>query len=91
MTIAALAMTLTRAGQLTDYAYGATIFVMIAYALIHAAIAAIMTSSLAYRTLRGGASCPRTSNVNIVRLWTDYAAFVAATSLIATQFSSYLT
>ena len=91
MTIAALAMTLTRAGQLTDYAYGATIFVMIAYALIHAAIAAIMISSLAYRTLRGGASRPRTSNVNIVRLWTDYAAFVAATSLIATQFSSYLT
>ena len=91
MTIAALAMTLTRAGQLTDYAYGATMFVMIAYALIHAAIAAIMTCSLAYRTLRGGASCPRTSNVNIVRLWTDYAAFVAATSLIATQFSSYLT
>ena len=84
-------MPLTRAGAAADYAYGATIYVIVAYALIHAAIAAIMTSSLAYRTLRGGAARPRTSNVNIVRLWTDYAAFVAATSLIATQFSSYLT
>ncbi|AZG77443.1 cytochrome c oxidase subunit I [Methylocystis rosea] len=91
MTIAALSMTFARASQLTDYAYGATIFVMIAYALIHAAIAAIMICSLAYRTLRGGASRPRTSNVNIVRLWTDYAAFVATTSLVVTQFSSYLT
>jgi cytochrome c oxidase subunit I+III len=89
MTIVALAMMLGRASQLTDHAYGATVYVIAAYALLHVALAAIMASSLAFRAIWRGASMPKRSNVNIVRLWMDYAALVAAASLIVTEFSGY--
>ncbi|ATQ68700.1 MULTISPECIES: cytochrome c oxidase subunit I [Methylosinus] len=83
--LAALAILVARTLTLLDHAYGATIFVIGAYALAHVALVILMTSFLIARVRRGYTSPARRSGFAILRLWTDYGAFVAALALAVTS------
>ncbi len=64
----------------TAHAYDATVWLVAAYVVLHAALAAIMATYLAFRVAGGYASARRIGEVRILRLWADYAV---ATGLLA--------
>ncbi|MFX0546578.1 cytochrome c oxidase subunit I [Roseovarius sp. S1116L3] len=72
------------------HAYGATLFVLGAYGLFHAALAALMVSFLIARVLKGYTSPARLAEFPIVRLWIDYAAMIGALVLLAAHLPGLL-
>jgi cytochrome c oxidase subunit I+III len=81
VALGAAAATVWGAGiEPTAHAYDATLWLIAAYVVQHAAIAGLMTAYLAFRVAAGYASPQRIGEVRILRLWSDYAA---STGLVA--------
>ncbi|PZQ58247.1 MAG: cytochrome c oxidase subunit I [Sphingomonas taxi] len=76
--VAALGWLLVGAPHPTSHAYAATSAVLAAYAIFHAALAAIMCAFLLARARAGFHSPARGGEARIVRLWSDHAAGTGA-------------
>jgi cytochrome c oxidase subunit I+III len=74
--VAALGWLLTGAPGPTTHAYAAVSAMLVAYAIFHAALAAIMGGFLMARARSGFHSATRGGEARIVRLWSDHAAGV---------------
>lgn len=72
--VAAMVWLLAAAPSPSSHAYGATSAMLAAYAIFHAALAAIMYAFLIARARAGFHSQARDGETRIVRLWSDHAA-----------------
>jgi cytochrome c oxidase subunit I+III len=93
--IAALAVAavtvLTRAPDPSAHAYDATLWVLMGYALLHLALAALMLGFWAARRLAGHAPVTLTGTARIARLWCDYAVGTALVTAAAALLPGLLT
>jgi cytochrome c oxidase subunit I+III len=67
----------------TAHAYDATLWLIAAYVVLHAAIAALMTAYLAFRMAAGFVAPRRIGELRILGLWADYAASTGLVALAA--------
>ncbi|MGR3711232.1 MAG: cytochrome ubiquinol oxidase subunit I, partial [Alterinioella nitratireducens] len=65
------------------HAYAATLFVLGAYVLFHAALTGLMQVFMIARMRWGFVSARRRAGLFIVRLWADYLAVIAILGLLA--------
>ena len=65
------------------HAYAATLFVLGAYGLLHALVAALMQAFLVARIQTGRTSAQRRAEFPIVTVWADYLALVTVLALLA--------
>ncbi len=82
VAIACTAM-MVRTPSPVDHAYGATLFVLGAYGLFHAALGILMAAFLGARVLRGFTSPARRAEFPIVGLWVDYLSVIGILALLA--------
>lgn len=82
VALAAVVVMVTAPGH-DSHAYGATLWVLSGYLLLHAAVVGVMILFIAAQARAGYLSKERRGALRIVRLWSDYTATVAAISLIA--------
>ena len=87
LAIAALVVifALIRAPSPSEHAYGAVLAVLGSYALLHLFIAIVMIAFIGMRMRAGRPERGLGSERRIVRLWADYAAFVAAAAILAIE------
>jgi cytochrome c oxidase subunit I+III len=89
-SIVSIAVLLTHIADPVQHAYGATALLLLSYALFHLGTSLTVTCFLAMRIATGYTSSRRRSLFAISRLWSDYAAFVTATSVLASQLPGLL-
>lgn len=85
--LAVFVMLLARVPDPAVHAYGATLFVIGCYALVHAAIGGTMLGFLALRVLSDYTSARRRSLFDVVKLWMDYTVIITALSLVMASLS----
>ncbi|MCQ3829751.1 cytochrome c oxidase subunit I [Microbulbifer elongatus] len=73
---------LWRAPSPTEHAYGAVLCVISAYGLFHVLLAILMLVFFIFRIGHGFISTRRRAEVEIVRLWIDYAVLIGLVSLM---------
>ncbi|WP_439546219.1 cytochrome c oxidase subunit I [Sandarakinorhabdus sp.] len=69
----------------TSHAYAATVAMLFSYAILHVALALLMTAFAFARSRAGYVSNKRTADVRIAAMWQDYAAVVAVIVLLVTK------
>lgn len=80
----AFAMILAQSPSPTSHAYGATLWVLAGYGMVHAAIAGLVLAFLIARRRAGFMSQRRISELAIAPLWTGYLALVTLLIMAAT-------
>ncbi len=85
--ILAFALLLMRAPEPALHAYTATVTVIGWYALVHAALAALIVLFIMVKDVLDHSPARRRAHANVATLWVDYAAGVTVIALAATELS----
>jgi len=81
--LGAAALTVIGLPDPSRHAFDATVWVLAAYAALHAALAGLMAAILWARVRKGFIAPTRRGDLNILGLWADYAAGAALIALLA--------